>query len=381
MRMRNVIALVLAVLLCAGSVWAAGQSSGSSKPLTKVNFAIHANGGGASVAVAAINKGYFAEYGIEPNVMIVETGIAEMAAMRADNPTLDIGYIGPGVAWNPIDSSGNQLSFVFFDNLSNSERLIARKGAFTPNASGKFGYPELYAGLRGKTIYLEIGTTNGAWFKNLVTTINAGYAANDRLWIHCEDAAYLAGYTAPNTRPENRILVVNYLTTNLAAGMATTGSGQIDIAVGHEPIPATILRTNSNIEFIGDISLLSKEMVFPGTWVARTRWLESNPELAKNFIYAIYKGAIYRGDNLDEMMRASERYTAKPDGTFLASAYVLPTAADYREWFANPNALGYEYLRSLYNDRVPNIPQGVTPKPFDRAFDLRYMLQAISEIR
>jgi hypothetical protein len=41
--------------------------------------------------------------------------------------------------------------------------------------------------------------------------------------------------------------------------------------------------------------------------------------------------------------------------------------------------VGYGYLRSLYNERLPNIPQGTTAKPFEQAFDLEYMLQAIKE--
>jgi len=47
--------------------------------------------------------------------------------MRADRRTLDIGYIGAGVAWNPIDGAGNQVSFVFLDCLSNSEMLLQKR--------------------------------------------------------------------------------------------------------------------------------------------------------------------------------------------------------------------------------------------------------------
>ena len=377
------LAFVIAAVLGSFPVWARGQRDDTAaKPLVRVNVAVHGNGGGASAVAVAVEKGFFTEYGIDPKVTVVESGPVEMAAMRADTPTLDIGYIGPGVAWNPIDSSGNSLSFVFFDNLGNSERLIARKGIFRDaNNNGKYDNAELYTGLRGKTVYIEVGTTPGGWFKNLLSVINEGYAAADQLWIHCEDAAYLAGYNAPNAKPENRVLVVNYANSNIPAGMATAGSNAVEIAAAYEPVPSTILKNINTVEQVADINSLPKDKVFPATFVANTNWLKNNPGVAKNFIYAIYKAALYRAANPDEAMRFSEKLCARPDGTFDPNAYFFPASAEYREWFANANAAGYGYLRSLYNDRIPNIPQGVTPKSFEQAFDLAYMLQAIQELR
>ncbi|MDR1636590.1 MAG: hypothetical protein LBR93_04560 [Treponema sp.] len=376
---------VLLILAVLGTAWAGGRKDGGTeeeaKPMAKVNVAVHGNGGGASAIAVAVEKGYFAEYGIDAQVTIVESGPVEMAAMRADTPTLDFGYIGPGVAWNPIDSSGNSLSFIFFDNLGNSERMLAKKGFFKDtNTNGRYDYSELYAGLKGKTVYIEVGTTPGGWFKNLLEAINEGYTATDKLWIHCEDAAYLSGYTAPNSKIENRVLVVNYQNSNIPAGMATTAGSSVDITVAYEPAPSTILKSIASVEQVADINSLPKERVFPSTIVANTKWLQANPELAKNCVYAVYKAALYRAANPDEAMRISERLCAKPDGTFDANAYYFPGSADYKDWFAATGSAGYGYLRSLYNDRIPNIPKGTTPKTFEQAFDLEYMLQAIKEL-
>jgi NitT/TauT family transport system substrate-binding protein len=377
------LALFIVSVLGSFPVWARGQNEDTlAKPLVKVNAAVHGNGGGASLIAVAVEKGFFREYGIDPNVTIVESGPVEMAAMRSDTPTLDIGYIGPGVAWNPIDSSGNSLSFVFFDNLGNSERVIARKGIFRDaNNNGKYDNPELYAGFRGKTVYIEVGTTPGGWFKNLISVINEEYAPADQLWIHCEDAAYLAGYNAPNAKPENRVFVINYANSNIPAGMATAGSSAVEIAVAFEPVPSTILKNIGTVEQVADINSLPNTMVYPATFVANTNWLKNNPEVAKNFIFAIYKAALYRAANPDEAMRFSEKLCARPDGTFDPNAYFFPGSVEYREWFANTNAMGYSYLRSLYNDRLPNIPQGTSPKSFEQALDLAYMLQAIRDLR
>ena len=375
--------LLIAAAMTSQAVWAGGQRAAGAAPLTKVRVAMHSNAAGAGLFSVAIEKGFFAEYGIEAELTVVDSGPVEMAAMRADNPTLDFGYIGAGVAWNPIDTTGNSLSFIFFDILSNAERLLARKGIFSDsNGNGVFDYPEIYAGLRGKMVYFEIGTTAANWFKDLVEAVNENYPPANQLWLHCEDAAFLAGYTAPNNNPENRIFAVNYANSNIPAGMATAASNEsVDVAVAYEPVPSTILRTVRDIELIADITALPKDKVFPSTVVANTKWMTSNPELAKNCVYALYKAALWRVNNPAESMRFAERLSAKPEGTFEESTFYSLTAQDYNTWFANPDSLGYVYMRALYNERLPNIPQGTTPKPFEQAVDFTYMLQAIKELK
>ncbi len=106
--------------------------------LTTVRIAIHRNEGASNVALG-LEKGIFEKWGINLEVTQVENGVAEMTALRADKRTLDIGYIGAGVAWNAIDGNGNGAQFVFFENLGNSEHLMARKGLFTDtNSNGTF---------------------------------------------------------------------------------------------------------------------------------------------------------------------------------------------------------------------------------------------------
>ena len=172
--------LVALALICASTLVFAGgaKESSSEKALTKVRVGIHGNEGGAPLAAVAQEQGFFAKYGIEPVFTIVESGPAEMTAMRADNRTLDVGYIGAGVAWNPIDGGGaDPLSFVFLDVLSNAEMLLAKKGIFTDaNKNGKYDNSEIYTGLKGRTVYIEVGTTPGGWFKTLLELANEGKA-------------------------------------------------------------------------------------------------------------------------------------------------------------------------------------------------------------
>jgi NitT/TauT family transport system substrate-binding protein len=349
--------------------------------LVNVRVGVHANEGGAPLAAVAQDQGFFKKYGINPQFTIVESGPIEMTAMRADNRTLDIGYIGAGVAWNPIDGAGNMLSFVFLDCLSNSEMLLAKKGVFTDsNKNGKYDNAELFAGLKGQTVYIEVGTTPGGWFRTLVDLVNAGKADADKLWISCETSSYLAGYVAPNANPANKVTVVNTLNANLPAGMATGGG--MSVVAGFSPATSTIIRTNKSVETIATtVSTFPPEKSFPSTWVASDKWIAENPAVAQNFINALYEAAIWRSSNMDAAMRAGEELCQKPANSFDPTNLVAPTKADYAAWFAKGDALGYKYMKALYESKVPNVPKGNPVKPFDKAFSDKFILTALKTVK
>lgn len=367
--------LIVAVLLVLSTtfVMAAGPVA--------VRIGIHANEGGAPLAAVAAEQGIFKKYGINPVFTIVESGPAEMTAMRADKRTLDLGYIGAGVAWNPIDGAGNSLSFVFLDGLSNAEMLLAKKGTFVDsNKNKKYDFPELFTGLKGKTVYIEVGTTPGGWFKTLLEMVNADKVDSEKLWISSETSSYLAGYVAPNQNPANKVSVVNTLNANLPAGMATGGG--MTIVAGFSPATSTILKTNKDVEKIATtVSHFPPEKSFPSTWVASDKWLADNPEVAQNFINALLEAAVWRSENIDEAMRAGERLCQRPVNSFDPVNTVAPEREDYVAWFANKTALGYMYMKALYTSRVPNVPKGNPVKPFETAFNDKFLLEAIRTLK
>jgi NitT/TauT family transport system substrate-binding protein len=378
--MKKTLTFALIALCVAFTVTAAGTTE-TQAALTDVRLGIHANEGGAPLAAVAQEKGFFAKHGINPIFTIVESGPAEMTAMRADNRTLDIGYIGAGVAWNPIDGAGNQLSFVFLDCLSNAEMFIAKKGLFIDaNGNKRFDNDEIFAGLKGKTVYIEVGTTPGGWFKALLELVNAGKPAADQLWISCETSSYMAGYTAPNSNPANKVVVVNTLNSNLPAGMASNGG--MDVVVGFSPATSTILKTNANAELIGTtVGNFPPEKSFPSTWVASNKWLQENPTVAQNFVNALYEAAIWRSLNLEESMRMGERLSQKPTGIFDSTNLVAPTKENFKQWFATKDSQGYKYMKALYDVRVPNVPKGNPVKTFEQSFNDTFMLNAIKNIQ
>lgn len=391
--MKRILALVIAVLCMAMPLTACGNNntqtpgttSGTSQEEVKpvdVRIAIHGNVGGAVLAGVAVEQGFFKEEGINPIVTIVESGPSEMAAMRADNRTLDIGYIGAGVAWNAMDPNGNQLKFVLLDCLSNSEFLIARKGMFTDtNNNGIYDYDEIYNSLKGKTVYIDTATTPGGWFKDLLNTIHTelGTAPADQLWIYSETADYVKGYEAPNNNPANKITVVQLANENMPAAMSTSDASRADIAVGYAPVPGIIVENNKDIEIVAATDTHMPTKYFPSTWVASQKWLEESPEVAQRVINALVKAVKWRGDAANEAasLAAGEKLAQKPEGSFERAAVVWPGADEYNTWFASSDSKGYGYMKVLYEAKKGGVPEGTTPKAFEDCIDFSFLLNAL----
>ena len=378
--MKKTLALFTAILLLAMPMMAfAGEA------LIDVRIAIHGNVGGAPLAGVAVEQGFFAAEGINPIITIVESGPSEMAAMRADNRTLDCGYIGAGVAWNAMDPSGNQLKFIFLDNLSNSEGMVARKGTFEDtNGNNFYDYDELYAGLKGKTVYIDTATTPGGWFKDLLKKIHTELALEPaaQLWIHSETADYVKDYEAPNSDDEFKIEVIQLANENLPAAMSTSDASRVDIAVGYAPVPGIITANNSDMEFIAATDTHLSDAYFPSTWVASQKWIDENPEAVQKVINALVQALNFRSDPANEgaCLAAGELLAQKPAGSFDAAAAVWPDAEEYMtQWFATEDGQGYEYMRVLYNAKKGGVPEGTQAKALEDCMDFSFVLNTLDK--
>lgn len=373
---------VLAIALCL--VLMLSVFASCKKPDTElktVRLCVHSNEGAALTAIG-LEQGIFEKHGIDVDLTIVDAGPPEMAAMRADNRTLDIGYIGSGVAWNAIEKSGNELSFLFLDYLGNSENLLAKKGIFTDsNKNGTYDVDEIYNGLKGQKIYFQTGATPGQYFKNLLEVLNEGKSADKQLWYTCEVSDYMTGYTAPNSDPAYRIEVVNYENSMIAAGMSTQDASGVQIAIAYSPVTTTILSSNKNVEFICAYDVLPASKASVGSWVASNKWIEEDPETVQNVVDALLEAACYRTEHIDEAIAAAERLLQKPEGSLNKGVLRSISASEYKEWFANKNATGYEYMRALYENRKVAVPEGSPIKTFEESFNDSYLLNAIKNMK
>ncbi len=353
---------------------------GTTEETNRVRVGIHANEGGATLFAVAHEMGYFKAEGLDVQVTVVESGPAEMTAMRADNRSLDIGYIGAGVAWNPIDDSGNKLQFVYLDTLSISEALIANPSK-KPGIDKESTWAEIYQALKGSKIGIPTDTTPGSWFKNFIAKVNenAGEGGvelpdTQKLWIYSETSAYLTDYVAPNTNSVNKIEVVTESNENLPMAFSA-----YDFVCGFAPATLSIISEHAGVEVANTASHLP-EYTFPSTWVASTAWLQQNPNVAQKFINALAKASKYRAENIEKSLRWAETLTQANEGTYKAEAMIAPSANELYDWFSDFNGLGYEYMRALYNSKVGNVPEGNRVRTLPEAMSLGYMLKALAAV-
>ncbi len=356
-----------------------GAEEEKPEPVT-VRIGYHANEGGATVIAVAEEMGFFEEEGIEVELTKVESGPVEMAAMRAGNRTLDMGYIGAGVSWNAMDPTGNGLKFVFFDGLSDAEALIARKGQFEDtDGNGEFDYEEIYNGLKGKTVYLDTSTTPGGWLKSLVAKVNEGRPAEEQLWIYSETSDYLDGYTAPNSDEAYRINCIQLANNNIASAMSTASDQKVDIAVAFAPVPSTTIENNEDIEHIAATSTHLPDNAQPSTWVASEEWMAEDPDVVQRVVNALYKAASVRAEDPDNACREAEILCQAAPNTFSPSSAIWPSADEYKEWFATDTSDGYVYMEALYESKKASLPDGVAPKAFEDCIDFSYMINAFNQ--
>ncbi|MFI3168098.1 MAG: hypothetical protein R3Y32_08300 [Bacillota bacterium] len=349
--------------------------------LTTVRIGIHSNIGGAGLVAVADEMGFFLEEGINAEITVVESGPVEMAAMRAGTRTLEVGYIGSGVAWNALDGDGNSVSFVYFSGLGDAETMLSREGIFTDsNSDGEYDFDEIYEGLKGQTVYLDTSTTPGSWFKTLLGYVNEGKDASEQLWISCETTDYLSGYEAPNSNSANAVEVVYISNANCATAMSTVSSSRADIVVCFSPIPDTILAANDDVEVIAKTSThFAASDSSIETFVASDEWIAEDPETVQAFVNALTKAAAVRNDDTDFVETAAENITNAAAGSYNASDSWWPTIAEYKEMFSSTSGTGYEYMEALYDIAYPNVTSGII-EDFEDTMDFSFMLEALNNI-
>lgn len=344
-----------------------------------IRVGIHANEGGATLYAVADKIGYFTDEDLNVEVTIVESGPAEMTAMRADNRSLDAGYIGAGVSWNALDDSGNRLQFIYLDTLSISEMLIANPSR-KPEINSSSTWQELYSALKGSRIAIPTDTTPGSWFKNFLSKVNKLGGSGDteipdaqKLWIDTETGAYVEGYISPNTNPDYAVEVVTESNENLVSVYSS-----YDFVCGFAPATTAVL-DQGGVEVATTASHLP-EYTFPSTWVASVAWMQENPNTVLKFVRALARASEYRANNMDDALRWAEELTQVNEGTYKSESMIAPSAHDLYSWFSDFDGLGYEYFLALYNDKKANVPSGNRVKSLPEALNVQIMLKAIADV-
>lgn len=299
----------------------------------KVNVGVHQNYGSA-IGVLAETQGYYAEEKVEANIQVT-TGPNVILGLQTG--TLDIGFLGNGVAWNYFtEDSGIKL--VAIDNLTNDDRLIAKDTGKGAGLTEESSNEELRNALKGAKVALDLGATPGTFFKNLVSTLNQGLPDSEAIWF--KDSSNNANFPELSTyTAANEVLVVQTTTANITATMSSNDAP--DFCVAFAPIWGNLL------DMGGFTTVATTEgrnlTVTPSNWAVRTDWIEQNPDAYQRTMNALVKAMDYRSKNAEASVTAVANYIRVEADTLMSTldATYFPTVQEQYDWTINGRNLGY----------------------------------------
>ncbi|MBR6738081.1 MAG: ABC transporter substrate-binding protein [Oscillospiraceae bacterium] len=247
----------------------------------KLNIAYMPNYGSLWAVTTAIEKGYFAEAGIEVNLVEFADGPTIIAAM--ENGSIDMGYIGQGA--HKLCIQGNANIFAL-SHISNGDAVIG--GANVKSLED----------LKGKTVAYSSGTSSEDILKNGLA--KAGLTMDD-------------------------IKAMDMDPSNIVTAML---SGGVDACSTWSPNSLKIME-----ELGAEGTLLCDNMTFSDTtvslasWIVTPKYAEANAENILRFTKALYKGMDYAADgNYEEVAQ----FVVNQTKTDYDAAYAERGVAD---WF------------------------------------------------
>ncbi len=247
--MKKLMAVLLVLVMLLGMV-ACGDNNDADTDVITLNVAYMPNWGALWAVAAADELGYFAEEGIEINLVQFEDGPTEIAAMESGE--IDISYIGAGA--HRLCSTGN-AKIITLQHLDNADAVIGLNGITSLDQ------------LAGKTI---------------------GYAAGTSSETILLEALASVGLTMDD---------VNALSMDATALTTAAMAGSVDAVAAWSPYTLTIMeemgdnavKLCQNIDFEG--------LVSPASWVVNPKWADENEETIVKFLRAILKGMDYGSDS------------------------------------------------------------------------------------
>ena len=246
--MKKLIALLLALVMVL-SLAACGTNDTPDTPDNtdpiKLNIAYMPNWGALWAVATADAKGYFAEEGIEINLVQFDNGPNEIAAM--EEGSIDIAYIGPGA--HKLCSTG-KAEVMLLQHLGDGDCIIGLKGL------------NKLEDLKGKTVGYAAGTSSETILK--VALESVGLTMDD-------------------------ITAMNMNASNLT--MAAI-SGEVDAVAAWAPSSLTILaQAEGAVDICSNVDFPS--LVSPGSWVVNPKWADANADIIVKFARAMYKAMDY----------------------------------------------------------------------------------------
>lgn len=237
---------------------AAAETAPAAVETATLNIAYMPNWGALWAVATGIEKGYFAEEGLELNLVQFDAGPAEIAAM--EQGSIDIAYIGKGA--HKLCPNGT-ADILLLQHMGDGDSII-----------GLNGITKLEE-LKGKKVGYAAGTSSESIL----------LAALESVGLTMDD-----------------IEAMNMNASNLtSAAMA----GSIDAVAAWAPMSLTILsQVEGAVDICSNVDFPS--MVTPGSWVVNPNWVKDHEDLAMRFVRAMYKAMDYASASLTDDAIAEE---------------------------------------------------------------------------
>lgn len=285
--------LALSMVACSTDAPAASEVTEEPAEMIELNVAYMPNYASLWSVLTAMEKGFFAEEGIEVKLWEFADGPSEIAAMEGGS--IDLAYIGHGAHRLCVDGNAN----IFLpSSVHSTDRIIVLP------SSGVTSADEI-ANLKGKKIAYNGGSSSETALTGALT---------------------VAGLTMEDIEPYEMDAV------NMVAAMM---SGSVDACTAWNPYSIQILE---NCE--GAIELeFATNSVNMSSWICTPAYAEANRDIIVKFTRALLKGMEYAADeaNWPEAVALYAKQCAKDvtacevetgDADWFSRTYVETALAD-----------------------------------------------------
>ena len=371
--MKNVkfLALGACALLITGGLASCGKEE---METVKVGFQPNF---GASAGMTAVNEGYFEEAGVKVEYSNASGPNVAAAVLSG---SLDVGFLGNGVAWNYF-TENSTMKLIALDNLTDDDRLIARKEGKGGNLTLQSSEADLVAALKGSKVGLEIAATPGSFWNNLLNKLNSNLADGQKIWYMGSDGTKLpAGLAETNYIDTNKVEIFDVSNANVTAGM---NSGAYDFCVAFAPVATTLEKDTAKYVTVAKTSTHMSESYTPSTWAVNTNFLKNHETAFKKFMIGLVKGMTKRQNDPSAAATATEVCTA---GAVSANKI----ATDIAVWLGAEKQLelcekadgkGYAYAENIRNSALKGGNADKVKKTVAEAVDFSYVVEAAKKVK
>ena len=231
--------------------------------MTKIRVGYHTNLGGAGCVITCEKMGYFAEEGLEVELVPFTSGPPEIAAMSSGD--LQFAYIGNGAHALAINGKAEIIAPL---QIGNSEKIIARKDS---------GISTL-ADLKGKKVATTFGTS--------------GEAIVD---LALEKAGLERG------TGKDQVNVINMETGGCVTAII---AGQVDaVCVWEQYLVSVNEGLGDNAVTLAETIDFKDKYIAISSYLTTEKLMQKDPELCQRFVNALEKGLKYQEANQEEVAK------------------------------------------------------------------------------